>query len=120
MLTSPGAIAFQIGPLVIRWYGILMATAIIVGLWIAHRQAKKEGLPADVVEMAVAEKDVSDAGRIETRGEQTPDEAEAAAGVEQHPSRGRVHQDRGLIPLGVEGPAGTEEHDARTRHRGRA
>ena len=47
MLTSPGPIAFQIGPLVIRWYGILMATAIIVGLWIAHRQAKKEGLPAD-------------------------------------------------------------------------
>jgi phosphatidylglycerol---prolipoprotein diacylglyceryl transferase len=46
-MTSPGAIAFQIGPLVIRWYGILMATAIVVGLWMAHRQAKKEGLPAD-------------------------------------------------------------------------
>ncbi len=46
-MSSPGAIAFQIGPLVVRWYGILMATAIVVALWLAHRQARKEGLPAD-------------------------------------------------------------------------
>jgi len=44
---SPGAIAFQIGPIVIRWYGILMALSIVVGLWIGHRQARREGLPAD-------------------------------------------------------------------------
>src|SRR6266850_1977902 len=44
---SPGAIAFQIGPLVIRWYGILMALSIVVGLWLGHRQARREGLPAD-------------------------------------------------------------------------
>jgi phosphatidylglycerol:prolipoprotein diacylglycerol transferase len=47
MFASPGAIAFQVGPIVIRWYGILMATAIVVGLWLAHRQARREGLPAD-------------------------------------------------------------------------
>ena len=47
MFASPGSIAFQVGPLVVRWYGILMAAAIVVGLWLAHRQAKKEGLPAD-------------------------------------------------------------------------
>jgi phosphatidylglycerol---prolipoprotein diacylglyceryl transferase len=47
MLASPGAIAFQIGPLVVRWYGILMATAIVVGLWLGHRQAQQENLPAD-------------------------------------------------------------------------
>jgi phosphatidylglycerol:prolipoprotein diacylglycerol transferase len=46
-MASPGAIAFQIGPFAIRWYGILMATAIVVGLWLAHRQARREGLPAD-------------------------------------------------------------------------
>ena len=46
-MTSPGAIAFQLGPLVIRWYGILMATAIVVGLWLGYRQARREGLPAD-------------------------------------------------------------------------
>jgi len=44
---SPGAIAFQVGPLVIRWYGILMALSIVVGLWLGHRQARREGLPAD-------------------------------------------------------------------------
>ena len=47
MFSSPGAIAIQIGPIVIRWYGILMATAIVVGLWLAYRQAKRVGLPAD-------------------------------------------------------------------------
>src|SRR5467141_1765243 len=46
-MTSPGAIACQIGPIVIRWYGILMATSIVVGLWLGYRQAKREGLPAD-------------------------------------------------------------------------
>lgn len=46
-MSSPGAIAFQIGPFVIRWYGILMALAIIVGLWLAYRRARREGLPAD-------------------------------------------------------------------------
>ena len=46
-MSSPGAIAFQVGPLVVRWYGILMATAIVVGLWIGHREARKDGLPAD-------------------------------------------------------------------------
>ena len=45
--SSPGAIAFQLGPVVIRWYGILMATAIVVGLWLGHRRARREGLPAD-------------------------------------------------------------------------
>ena len=47
VISSPGAIAFQIGPVVIRWYGILMATAIVVGLWVGYRQAKRDGLPAD-------------------------------------------------------------------------
>jgi phosphatidylglycerol:prolipoprotein diacylglycerol transferase len=46
-MTSPGAIAFQLGPLVVRWYGILMATSIVVGLWLSHREARREGLPAD-------------------------------------------------------------------------
>jgi phosphatidylglycerol---prolipoprotein diacylglyceryl transferase len=47
VFSSPGAIAFQVGPVVIRWYGILMATSIVVALWLAHRQARREGLPAD-------------------------------------------------------------------------
>jgi phosphatidylglycerol:prolipoprotein diacylglycerol transferase len=47
MPASPGAVAFQIGPIAIRWYGILMAVAIVVGLWLAYRRAHREGLPAD-------------------------------------------------------------------------
>jgi phosphatidylglycerol:prolipoprotein diacylglycerol transferase len=46
-MSSPGAIAFQVGPIVVRWYGILMALAIVVGLWLGHREAKRQGLPAD-------------------------------------------------------------------------
>jgi phosphatidylglycerol:prolipoprotein diacylglycerol transferase len=47
VFASPGAVAFQVGPLVIRWYGILMALAIVVGLLLGNRQAKREKLPAD-------------------------------------------------------------------------
>jgi phosphatidylglycerol:prolipoprotein diacylglycerol transferase len=47
MFRSPGAVAIEIGPLSIRWYGILMALAIGVGFWLAHRQARAEKLPAD-------------------------------------------------------------------------
>ncbi|MGH7355180.1 MAG: prolipoprotein diacylglyceryl transferase [Candidatus Rokuibacteriota bacterium] len=53
MFASPGAVAFQIpaflgwGPFPIRWYGVLMATAIVVGVWLMYREAKREGLPAD-------------------------------------------------------------------------
>ncbi|MBI2205659.1 MAG: prolipoprotein diacylglyceryl transferase [Candidatus Rokubacteria bacterium] len=47
MFVSPGAIAFQLGPVVIRWYGILMALSIVLGLWLGHREAKRQGLPAE-------------------------------------------------------------------------
>jgi len=47
VLTSPGAVAFQVGPVIIRWYGILMATSIVVGLWLGYRRATRDGLPAD-------------------------------------------------------------------------
>jgi phosphatidylglycerol---prolipoprotein diacylglyceryl transferase len=46
---SPGAIAFQVGPLTIRWYGILMATAIALGCWLASREARRVGLSTDKV-----------------------------------------------------------------------
>jgi phosphatidylglycerol---prolipoprotein diacylglyceryl transferase len=47
VFASPGAIAFHLGPLTVRWYGILMATSILVGFWLAQRRAIEEGLPAD-------------------------------------------------------------------------
>jgi phosphatidylglycerol:prolipoprotein diacylglycerol transferase len=54
MFHSPGAVAlhvgpvalfgWQIGPVAIRWYGVLMATAMALGLWLAHREARRRGL----------------------------------------------------------------------------
>jgi len=44
MFRSPGPIAFQIGPLTLRWYGILMAAAMALGLWLAHRDALRRGV----------------------------------------------------------------------------
>lgn len=49
MLASPGAIAIQIGPLAIRWYGIFTAAAILAALWLVDRQARAERLPADEI-----------------------------------------------------------------------
>jgi len=44
MFRSPGPVALQIGPLSIRWYGILMALAMAIGLWLAYRDARRRGL----------------------------------------------------------------------------
>jgi phosphatidylglycerol:prolipoprotein diacylglycerol transferase len=41
---SPGPIALQFGPLTIRWYGVLMALAMAVGLWLAYREARRRGV----------------------------------------------------------------------------
>lgn len=47
MFRSPGPIAFQLGPLSIRWYGLLMAAAMGLGLWLAYRDARSRGLDAE-------------------------------------------------------------------------
>ena len=47
MFHSPGAIALQLGPLSFRWYGILMASAMGIGLWLAYREARRRGLDPD-------------------------------------------------------------------------
>src|SRR5215467_6525045 len=47
MFSSPGAVIVQLGPLSIRWYGLLMASAIAIGFWLAYREAQAEDLPAD-------------------------------------------------------------------------
>jgi phosphatidylglycerol:prolipoprotein diacylglycerol transferase len=43
MLASPGAVAFAIGPVSVRWYGLIMAGAIIVGAALAYREAVRRG-----------------------------------------------------------------------------
>ena len=47
MFASPGPIIFQMGPLTLRWYGLITAIAIMVALWVFERHARAEGLPAD-------------------------------------------------------------------------
>ncbi|HYB43195.1 MAG TPA: prolipoprotein diacylglyceryl transferase [Candidatus Methylomirabilis sp.] len=44
MFRSPGPVALQIGPLTLRWYGVLMASAMALGLWLAHRDAIRRGI----------------------------------------------------------------------------
>ena len=47
--TSPGPIALEIGPLSIRWYGLLIASAIIIGTVLAQNLAKKRNVDPELV-----------------------------------------------------------------------
>jgi phosphatidylglycerol:prolipoprotein diacylglycerol transferase len=41
-------IAFQIGPLSVRWYGILIASGLLIGLFLAMREAKRQNLDPEI------------------------------------------------------------------------
>ena len=49
MFASPGAIALSIGPLAIRWYGLLIAAGVLLGTTLAHREAIRRGQDPDVL-----------------------------------------------------------------------
>ena len=56
LLTIPAFDLFgrHLGPLTLYTYGVLLATAFLAGLWVAGRQARKEGLKEDrVTDLAV-------------------------------------------------------------------
>ena len=40
-------IAFHIGSLEVRWYGILVMLGFVAGLWTASRRGKREGIPSE-------------------------------------------------------------------------
>jgi phosphatidylglycerol:prolipoprotein diacylglycerol transferase len=42
-------VLIRIGPLTIHTYGFMIAAAFLLGLWLAQRQAEREGLPRDKV-----------------------------------------------------------------------
>src|SRR5690606_19334988 len=46
---TPDPIALQIGPLALRWYGLLIVSGALVGAWIAAREAKRRGQNPDHV-----------------------------------------------------------------------
>ncbi|NJD67736.1 MAG: prolipoprotein diacylglyceryl transferase [Candidatus Methylomirabilota bacterium] len=43
MFASPGPLVLQIGPISIRWYGLLFAVAVLLGTWLAQREAARRG-----------------------------------------------------------------------------
>lgn len=49
VFTSPGPLVFQLGPFALRWYGLLIALAVLLGLGLATRLAKARGIDPAVV-----------------------------------------------------------------------
>lgn len=46
-------VAFDLGPLTINWYGIMVAIAFVVGLWTTTRRARLDGLrPESIADIA--------------------------------------------------------------------
>ncbi|PWA12603.1 prolipoprotein diacylglyceryl transferase [Pueribacillus theae] len=41
-------IAIQLGPLKIYWYGVIIATGVILALWLAVRETERLGMPKDL------------------------------------------------------------------------
>lgn len=53
-LASPGPIAFELGPLTFRWYGLLITTALLIGITLAQRLAKRRGIdPEQIGDLAI-------------------------------------------------------------------
>jgi len=40
-------IAFQLGPLTVHWYGVMIALAFLAGLWTATRRARRENISSE-------------------------------------------------------------------------
>ncbi len=47
--TSPGPILFKLGPLTIRWYGLLIATAVLIGVTLSQYLAKRRNVNPDLI-----------------------------------------------------------------------
>ena len=46
---SPGPILFEIGPLTIRWYGLLIATAVLIGVFLSQYLAKRRNVNPELL-----------------------------------------------------------------------
>lgn len=46
---SPGPIIFEIGPIALRWYGLLIASAVLIGVVIAQKLAKLRHINPELV-----------------------------------------------------------------------
>ncbi|MDP2644547.1 MAG: prolipoprotein diacylglyceryl transferase [Desulfobacterales bacterium] len=43
-------VLIQIGPLVLRWYGVMIATACLTGLWLARKEAERKGIGREKID----------------------------------------------------------------------
>lgn len=49
MFTSPGPILVKLGPLTIRWYGLLIASAVLIGVTLSQYLAKRRNVNPDLI-----------------------------------------------------------------------
>lgn len=49
LFTSPGPLLFQLGPFSLRWYGLLIAIAVLLGLLLATRLGKQRGIDPTLI-----------------------------------------------------------------------
>ena len=42
------SIAFNLGPVTVHWFGIMIALAFLAGLWTATRRAPRAGIPGEL------------------------------------------------------------------------
>ena len=47
--TSPGPILFEVGPFTVRWYGLLIATAVLIGVILSQYLAKRRNINPDLL-----------------------------------------------------------------------
>ncbi len=47
--TSPGRIVFQLGPIAVRWYGLLIAMAVLIGVLLTEYLATKRGINPETI-----------------------------------------------------------------------
>ncbi|NES23500.1 MAG: prolipoprotein diacylglyceryl transferase [Symploca sp. SIO3E6] len=47
--TSPGPILFELGPIAIRWYGLLIASAVLIGVSLSMHLAKRRNLNPEII-----------------------------------------------------------------------
>lgn len=50
---SPGPVVFSLGPLTVRWYGLLIASAVLIGLSLSKRLAQLRGVKPQLIEALV-------------------------------------------------------------------
>ncbi|WP_267201495.1 prolipoprotein diacylglyceryl transferase [Limosilactobacillus kribbianus] len=47
LIAALNPIALQFGPFTIHWYGVIIATGVVLALWLSVREGKRQGIPED-------------------------------------------------------------------------